>query len=74
MSKVPEWLRPFFINIFRKMEYETSFEEYYDQNFTEKIKNEVKKSFSGYNLNDEQINRICNVVINKGIREGAQNE
>lgn len=74
MSKVPEWLRPFFINIFRKMEYETSFEEYYDKNFTGKIKEEVRNAFSSYNLNEEQIDRICNVVINKGIREGENNE
>ena len=74
MSKVPEWLRPFFINIFRKMEYETTFEEYYDKNFTNKIKEEVRNAFSSYNLNEEQIDRICNVVINKGIREGVNNE
>lgn len=74
MSKVPEWLRPFFINVFRKMEYNTSFQDYYDKNFTEKIKEEVKTSFAAYNLNDEQINRITNVIINKGIREGVTNE
>lgn len=71
MSKVPEWLKPFFTNIFRRMEYKTSFEEYYDKNFSEKIKEEVKNTFSSYNLTDEQINRICDVVIQKGMREGV---
>lgn len=68
MSKVPTWLQPFFVNVFRKMDYETSFDSYYDNSFTNKVKDEVVKAFQEYNLNDEQINRICDVVVKKGFR------
>lgn len=77
MSKVPEWLHEFFINIFRRMNYNESFSDYYDKNFTNKIKNDIKEAFSSYNLNDEQLSRITKVIasrINREIKEGANNE
>ena len=37
ISKVPSWLHDFFINIFRKMDYNMSFADYYKINFIDKI-------------------------------------
>jgi len=76
MNKVPTWLHGFFINIFRKMNYNESFSDYYDRNFTEKIKNDIKDAFASYNLTDEQLNRISSVIAKKTnalIKEGASN-
>ncbi len=77
MSKVPVWLHDFFINIFRKMNYDESFSDYYDRNFTNKIKNDIKDAFSSYNLSDEQLERITKVIAkrtNRSIKEGAKSE
>lgn len=77
MSKVPAWLHDFFINIFRKMNYDESFSDYYDKNFTNKIKNDIKEAFSSYNLSEEQLSRITRVVAsrtNRRIKEGVKNE
>lgn len=68
MSKVPSYLQPYFVNIFKKMDYETSFDEYYTKNFEEKIKKEVENAMHDYTLNEEQLERITNLCINKGIR------
>ncbi len=77
MSKVPNWLHDFFINIFRKMDYTTSFNEYYENNFTKKIENDIKNTFLPYNLNENQMKRITSLIIKETkriIREGEQNE
>lgn len=77
MSKVPEWLHDFFINIFRKMNYDESFSDYYDKNFTNKIKNDIKEAFSSYNLSEEQLSRITKVIAsrtNRKIKEASENE
>lgn len=77
MSKVPTWLHDFFINIFRKMNYDESFSDYYDKNFTNKIKNDIKEAFFSYNLSEEQLSRITRVVAsrtNRRIKEGVKNE
>lgn len=77
MSKVPTWLHDFFVNIFRKMNYDESFSDYYDKNFTNKIKNDIKEAFSSYNLSEEQLSRITRVVAsrtNRRIKEGVKNE
>jgi len=58
MEKVPEWLRDYFIKVFRNMNYDLSFSTYYDENFTGKIKKDVEKAFSEYNLTDEQYEKI----------------
>lgn len=73
MSKVPNWLKGFFINVFRKMDYNMSFSDYYKNNFTDVVNEEVRKAFSSYNLNDEQLSKIKNLIIletNKLIKEG----
>lgn len=68
MSKVPDFLQSYFVNIFKKMDYETSFNEYYTKNFEEKIKKEVENTMHDYTLNEEQLERITNLCINKGTR------
>lgn len=76
MSRVPEWLQEFFVNVFRKMDYTTSFSDYYNSNFVEKVKSEVKETFKDYNLNDEQMGRIISLVgktAKRMIKEGEQN-
>lgn len=65
MSKVPEWLQGFFIGVFRKMDYETSFSDYYKANFTDNIKNQVNEAFKIYDLSDEQIKNITKVIIKR---------
>lgn len=73
MSKVPNWLKGFFINVFRKMDYNISFSDYYKNNFTDVVNEEVKRAFSNYNLSDEQLSKIKNLIIletNKLIKEG----
>ena len=76
MSRVPEWLQEFFINVFRKMDYNTSFSDYYNTNFVEKVKSEVMDTFKDYNLTDEQMKRINSLVgktAKRMIKEGEQN-
>ncbi len=76
MSRVPEWLQEFFINVFRKMDYNTSFSDYYNTNFVEKVKSEVMDAFKDYNLTDEQMKRINSLVgktAKRMIKEGEQN-
>ncbi len=75
ISKVPKWLHQYFIDIFRNMDYETSFGEYYDKNFVDKVKESIKKAFDSYNLNDEQLDRISALVAkttNRLIKEGEK--
>ena len=63
MSKVPAWLQDYFVGVFRRMDYETSFSDYYKSNFTDKIKNEINTAFSEYNLSDEQMKNITKLVV-----------
>ena len=65
MEKVPNWLQDFFIGVFRRMDYETSFADYYNKNFTETIKNDVNEAFKDYNLTDEQMKNITKVIMKK---------
>ena len=65
MSKVPVWLRDFFIGIFRRMDCETSFSDYYKTNFNKKIIDSVKEAFSIYDLSDEQLKNITKVIMMK---------
>lgn len=65
MSKVPEWLQNFFIGVFRRMDYETSFSDYYRKNFTDKIKSDVELAFKEYELPEEQMKSIIKVVVMK---------
>lgn len=63
MSKVPSWLQDYFIGVFRRMDYETSFADYYKVNFTDKVKNDITNTFKEYNLSDEQMKNIIKIVM-----------
>ena len=65
MNKVPEWLQDFFVGVFRRMDYETSFADYYKANFIDDIKNQVQEAFKLYELNDEQMQRITKVIVRR---------
>lgn len=65
MSKVPSWLRDFFVSVFKKMDYNISFSDYYDKNFTEEVKNNIRDSFKEYDLSDEQLKNIMKVVMKR---------
>ena len=45
------------------MNYDLSFSTYYDENFTGKIKKDVEKAFSEYNLTDEQYEKIYKILM-----------
>lgn len=65
MSKVPEWLQDFFVGVFRRMDYETSFADYYKSNFDNKIKEQINESFKLYDLSEDQMKRIMKVIIKR---------
>lgn len=65
MDKVPSWLRDFFVGIFRRMDYETSFSDYYKRNFDDRIKNDIREAFKEYDLPDEQMKNIMRVIMMK---------
>lgn len=65
MSMVPEWLQDFFVGVFRRMDYNTSFADYYKSNFNDKIKSEVNTAFKVYDLSDEQMKNITKVILKR---------
>lgn len=65
MSKVPAWLQDFFVGVFRRMDYDTSFADYYKKNFTDKIKEEINEAFKIYDLSDEQMKNITKVILRR---------
>ncbi len=65
MSRVPEWLQDYFVGVFRRMDYETSFSDYYKVNFTQKIKDQINEAFKIYDLPDEQMKRITKVILKR---------
>lgn len=77
MSKVPEWLRDFFVGIFKRMDYDTTFADYYNKNFTDKIKTNIREAFKEYDLPKEQMDKIMRVILMKAdnmVVEGDNNE
>ena len=76
MEKVPQWLRDYFVRVFRHMDYDLSFSAYYDENFTNKIKKDVEVTVKEYNLTNEQYEKIYRILMretNKRIKEGVRN-
>ena len=65
MSMVPEWLQDFFVGVFRRMDYDTSFADYYKSNFNDKIKSEINTAFKVYDLSDEQMKNITKVILKR---------
>ena len=65
MQKVPPFLQGYFVEVFKKMNYELTFKEYYEKNFTEVIQKKIADAFSSYGLNEEQFAKIAALVIKK---------
>lgn len=74
MSMVPNWLRNFFVSIFKNMNYDISFSDYYKTNFEDVVNKKIEDSFAEYKLSDEQIKRIKILVAketNRIVKEGV---
>lgn len=74
MSMVPSWLRSFFVSIFKNMNYEISFSDYYRNNFENVINKKIEDSFAEYNLTKEQMTKIKGLVAketNRLVKEGV---
>ena len=73
MNKVPVWLQEYFINIFKKMNYDMSFNEYYNKHFIERIKKDINEAFAPYDLSKEQMDKVSTLVArvtNRMVKEG----
>ena len=73
MNKVPVWLQEYFVNIFKKMNYDMSFNEYYNKYFNERIKNDINEAFAPYDLSKEQMDKVSSLVArvtNRMVKEG----
>ena len=74
MSMVPSWLRSFFVSIFKNMNYEISFSDYYRNNFENVINKKIEDSFAEYNLTKEQMTKVKGLVAketNRLVKEGV---
>lgn len=65
MSKVPRWLHDFFIGVFRRMDYGTSFADYYDNKFTKTVKNQILDAFKVYDLPKAQMDAVMRVILQR---------
>lgn len=65
MSKVPAWLHDFFVGVFRRMDYETSFADYYDNKFTKNVKNQILDAFKVYDLPKAQMDAVMRVILQR---------
>lgn len=74
MARVPKWLHEFFISIFKKMNYETSFNEYYTKYFNNVISNEIKGAAETMGLQGNQIEKFGKLVMAnvKDINKGSE--
>lgn len=77
MSMVPNWLQDFFVGVFRRMDYDISFADYYKNNFDNNIKSQIYEAFRIYDLTDEQMKNITRVIMKKAdnmVMGGVANE
>lgn len=65
MSMVPSWLQDFFVGVFRRMDYETSFADYYKKNFIDDVNSQIDEAFRAYDLPKEQMNKIKRVILKR---------
>lgn len=65
MSMVPIWLQDFFVGVFRRMDYDTSFSDYYKRNFIDVINNQIDEAFKVYDLPKDQMNKIKMVILRR---------
>ena len=65
MSMVPTWLQDFFVGVFRRMDYDTSFSDYYKKNFIDVINNQINEDFKLYDLPKAQMDKIKMVILRR---------
>ena len=65
MSMVPNWLQDFFVGVFRRMNYETSFSDYYKTNFIDDVNRQIDDVFKDYDLPAEQMKKIKRIILKK---------
>lgn len=65
MSMVPNWLQDFFVGVFRRMDYETSFSDYYKTNFIDGVNRQIDDVFKVYDLPAEQMKKIKRVILKR---------
>lgn len=65
MSMVPNWLQEFFVGVFRRMDYETSFSDYYKTNFIDDVNRQIDDVFKVYDLPVEQMKKIKRVILKR---------
>ena len=65
MSMVPTWLQDFFVGVFRSMDYDTSFSDYYKKNFIDVINNQINEAFKLYDLPKAQMDKIKMVILRR---------
>ena len=65
MSMVPNWLQDFFVGVFRRMDYETSFSDYYKTNFIDDVNRQIDDVFKVYDLPVEQMKKIKRVILKR---------
>ena len=65
MSMVPTWLQDFFVGVFRRMDYDTSFSDYYKKNFIDVINNQINEAFKLYDLPKAQMDKIKMVILRR---------
>ena len=65
MSMVPTWLQDFFVGVFRRMDYDTSFSDYYKKNFIDVINNQINEVFKLYDLPKAQMDKIKMVILRR---------
>ena len=65
MSMVPSWLQDFFVGVFRRMDYETSFSDYYKKNFIDVVNSQINEAFKIYDLPKEQMDRVKRVILKR---------
>lgn len=71
---VPNWLRNFFVSVFKNMNYDISFSDYYKTNFEDVVNKKIEDSFAEHKLTDEQIKKIKRLIAketNRIIKEGV---
>ena len=65
MSMVPNWLQDFFVGVFRRMDYETSFSDYYKTNFIDDVNRKIDDVFKVYDLPADQMKKIKRVILKR---------
>ena len=65
MSMVPTWLQDFFVGVFRRMDYDTSFSDYYKKNFIDVVNNQINEAFKLYDLPKAQMDKIKMVILRR---------